>query len=290
MKVQLSRQLDTYGLNASSLKSGILGTCATYLLSTVKPAKIIPIGADSSKTYGRVKNGSVQGALQNLMAIVHDCSSAQVTEFSNRIKSITGNAGIASFIKTFYEILVSKKWHDLDAGTKDKYIDKFIGWLDSTKCIDALELTDTEKSKLRNIDVQVLTDFLLSFLSQDYSRKMYGTDGFAQALTLWHNIIEAIGQNHSPNVAMAWVRGQDSLYANETSAVSASYVMPADEGFSVKASAVKVSAAGEQILVDVGEIDDIISGNVSDTGAKSRRTWPHRNYSSSRGESICPAM
>lgn len=102
----------------------------------------------------------------------------------------------------------------------------------------------------------------MSFLSQDYSRNIYGTDGFAQVLTLWRNI-EAIGQNYSPNIAMAWVRGQDSFYATETSAVPASYVMPASEVvYSAKNSAVRNSAAGEQILVDVEELDDIISENV----------------------------
>lgn len=38
----LCRQLDTYGLNANSVKTGLIGTCATYLLSTVNPAQIIP--------------------------------------------------------------------------------------------------------------------------------------------------------------------------------------------------------------------------------------------------------
>ena len=312
----LSAKIDTRGLDTSSVKTGIIGTCATYVLNFFNPFRILHtamfvgghiwgnyvnkdlekvfiqskekdltssfienfvkylcewtelkretyIGADSSKTYGSVKNVSIEGVLRNLMVIVNDCSESQIEEFKKRISGIVDEVGTKNFILTFYDILPGNKWHKLDASAKSKYIDKFIGWLEDTKCIDALGLTPEKKSKLVNVDLRVLVDFLLSFLSQDYVKNLYGTNGFSQILTLVYNI-KAIGQNHSPNVAMAWVRGQDSWYNNETTKVSALYVMPAGENYAVKTSAVKVSTVEEKILVDVGELDDIISKHVQD--------------------------
>lgn len=241
-----------------------VGNFISYLCNWTELRRNTYVGNDTSKTYGSIENRSIQDALRDLMTIVHDCSPSQITVFSNRLKSLSATAKVASIAKMYYNVFVVDKWYNLSASNKNAYINKIINWLEAIKCFDALELTPEMRSKLVDVDMRVLVDFFMTFLTNDYTTNMYGTDGFTQILTLLRNV-EAIGQNHSPNVAMAWLRAQDSLYANETGKVSASYVMPASEvGYSAKASAMKVSATGEQILSDVVAPENINSEYVED--------------------------
>ena len=245
-------------------RASFVGNFISYLCNWTELRRNTYVGNDTSKTYGSMENRSIQDALRDLMTIVHDCSPSQITVFSNRLKSLSATAKVASIAKMYYNVFVVDKWYNLSASNKNAYINKIINWLEAIKCFDALELTPEMRSKLVDIDMRVLVDFFMTFLTNDYTANMYGTDGFTQILTLLRNV-EAIGQNHSPNVAMAWLRAQDSLYANETGKVSASYVMPASEvGYSAKASAMKVSATGEQILSDVVAPENINSEYVED--------------------------
>ena len=54
------------------------------------------------------------------------------------------------------------------------------------------------------------------FASVDYRNNLYNTKGLTQVLTFARNS-KNILMNHYPEVILAWLRAQDSLYDNETS-------------------------------------------------------------------------
>lgn len=278
--------------------------------------------------YSANNYGSIEGALSDCMEIIFDRSQAQIEEFVNRLKSITDKVGWFDFVKLFYGTFISNKWYDMSDADRAMYTTKILEWLKGTKCFDALELKPAELNNFVNTDMRVSIDFFMNFLSNDYVRNLYETNGCTQILTLINHITQ-IGQNHSPNVAMAWVRVQDSFYDNETSQVRASseeYLLStanlraktasnndireavsreyslttanmragAAINNNVRKAAneeylanVRPSAEGEQVLFDLGEIDDIVSDHVQDVEALlSTRTSVMVEYESGAVEEL----
>ena len=224
------------------------------------------VGNDSTQTYGSLKNGSIEGALRDFMEIVYGCEPAQLTEFSDRLETLSDNMNVASLLQTLLSSFITGKWHDMNADEKNIHINKVISWLEKTNCFDALGVSPAIRNKLLYVDVRLLIDLFMTFLSQDYSNDTYHTDGFAQILTFMRNL-ESIKQNHSPNTGMAWVRAEDSLYANETSRVTASCVDAESEEYALRASEVTASASGEQILMNIDKPNAIISEYIADPAA-----------------------
>ena len=59
--------------------------------------------------------------------------------------------------------------------------------------------------------------------------------------------IGVIGMNHYPEITLAWLRAQDSLYDNDTVRVSA---MPATNSV----TALSVRASEENVIVDIDDL------------------------------------
>lgn len=168
--------------------------------------------------------GDIQTALHHYMTMLYGSPKAETDEFTKRIVSIYNESTWTELFDIVWNAL--RKWDDPGFKYKAHYITKVLKWFEEQKCFDALKsLTAVEKKKLMTVDMPVILNLLLTYASNDYWKKspQYGTNGLAQILTLVSNI-HNIGMNHAPEVTLAWLRAQDSLYKNETEAVTASLV------------------------------------------------------------------
>ena len=195
--------------------------------------------------------GDIQTALRNYAAMFFDCPKSEIDEFKKRLLSIYKDASWKDLLDIAWTAL--REWDNPGFKYKGHYIIKVLKWFKDKKCFDALEsLTDIEKNKLMTVDLPIILNLLMTYASNDYWKQspQYGTNGLAQILTLMSNI-ENIAMNHYPEVTLAWLRAQDTLYKNETAAVTASSV--------INLSNVQVSEIPNEnaIIVAIEEIPDV---------------------------------
>ena len=195
--------------------------------------------------------GDIQTALRNYMTMYFGSPKTETDEFKKRLLSIYKESSWKELFDIVWNAL--RKWDDPGFKYKAHYITKVLKWFKDKKCFDALEsLTDIEKNKLMAVDLPIILNLLLTYASNDYWKRspQYGTNGLAQILTLISNI-ENIGMNHNPEVTLAWLRAQDTLYKNETAAVTASSV--------INLSNVQVSETSNEnaVIVAIEEIPDV---------------------------------
>ena len=166
-----------------------------------------------------VSYGSVQQAARDFMTLFNDFPPDEREEFSKRITDwFTGDLlGTLDLVANFCNALGD--YHTYSSGKKNMVKNKLIEWLKGSKCFDALSLTDAEKDRMLDYDLRTLIDLLMTYLSQDYRHPMYGVEGLAQFLTLLSSV-DTVRLNHYPEVMMAWLRAQDSFYADETERVT----------------------------------------------------------------------
>lgn len=194
----------------------------------------------------------LQGSFRTLVSIVFDAKKEQTDLFMERIKKLWDtDVGWTDLAGIFYYAL--GEWDKPEFKYKKYYTDKIINLLEKNKCFDALELPPAKIKRLKNSALPKIIDFLMKFASVDYRTNKYGTNGLTQVLSLLFNS-DNIGMNHYPEVTLAWLRAQDTLYANETSSVTASNVTSSSipERIANKLNA----SASNGIITEVADIPD----------------------------------
>ena len=176
---------------------------------------------------------NVQPALRDIMLVSVESTNAEVKEFKDRIANLGNIQDLCAAISDV--VLTFGKWDKIDLEHKKQTLNKIVRWLDSTKCFDALNLTDAEKERMLKIDLPPFLDFVMTFLSVDSRNELYDTAGLTQILTLAMNISN-IKMNHYPETNFAWLRAHDSFYDNETASVSSSLTAASEFNETVKAA------------------------------------------------------
>lgn len=176
---------------------------------------------------------NVQPALRDIMLVSVESTNAEVKEFKDRIANLGNIQDLCEAIRDV--VLTFSKWDKIDFEYKKQTLNKIVRWLDSTKCFDALNLTDAEKERMLKIDLPPFLDFVMTFLSVDSRNELYDTAGLTQILTLAMNISN-IKMNHYPETNFAWLRAHDSFYDNETTSVSSSLTAVSEFSENVKAA------------------------------------------------------
>ncbi|MBQ7560565.1 MAG: Ig-like domain-containing protein [Synergistaceae bacterium] len=167
---------------------------------------------------------NLQTAFRDYMAIIYDASTAQIELLNERLRKLWDiDVGKSDVIGIVWYAL--GEWDKPDFKHKEYYTNKLINLLEKNKCYDALKLTNSVKDKLMRIDLPKILDFIMTFASVDYRNNLYSTKGLTQILTFANNS-KNISMNHYPEVILAWLRAQDSLYDNETSQVTAKNYTP----------------------------------------------------------------
>ena len=251
--INFSDDFKVYGLNTAQLKSALVSTATplTFMLHAIgmglsmkedKKNLIIRKGTNISmdafldeffsnlcswtsmtrKAYSdghMAVKSSVQTAARDYMAIVFDSTPKELDDFTDSLIGLWKNdkIGVLDLLGIFMNAF--GEWHKPDFTKKDYYIAKFVNWMKESGAYDKLNLSKAEKDQLMTKDLPVLADFLMTYLSADYRNNLHNTDGMTQLLTFLANA-ENIMSNHYPEVNLAWLRAQDSLYEKETSAVS----------------------------------------------------------------------
>ena len=136
------------------------------------------------------------------------------------------------------------------------YTNRVIKWFEETNSLDALSLSSPEQEKFLRSDLPVILSVVLTAAADDFSNRLHGTYGLTQFATLIGNI-GVIGMNHYPEITLAWLRAQDSLYDNDTVRVSAIPV-------TALVTASNVRASEENVIVDVDDIPDFFAEHGAD--------------------------
>ena len=207
------------------LMSGYLDDLVDHMCSLTRLNRAVYNGGHNITSEKFTIYGDIQTALRNYAAMFFDCPKSEIDEFKKRLLSIYKDASWKDLLDIAWTAL--RKWDDPGFKYKGHYIIKVLKWFKDKKCFDALEsLTDIEKNKLITVDLPIILNLLMTYASNDYWKQspQYGTNGLAQILTLMSNV-ENIAMNHYPEVTLAWLRAQDTLYKNETAAVTASSVI-----------------------------------------------------------------
>ena len=170
--------------------------------------------------------GNVQRSLRGVMSILYGSSSLERSMFMSRFTSQWKTKDPA-------------KWGELGG---------FIFY--------ALNLPAPQKEKLLRADLPVILNLILTVAASDYNNSLHGTRGLSQFSTLIGNVGN-IGMNHQPEITLAWLRAQDSLYDTETTQASASNVTPTRASVPVRAS-----EAG--VIVGVDEVPEMYAVHGTD--------------------------
>ncbi len=204
---------------------------------------------------GYLIDGNIQGALRDCMSILYGSTTGETKAFGDNLKSFWNNAGINKW-KELLELIVYplRKWNEPQWPYKEYYIMKAVHWLDDSNCFVPLNLEAPEKEKLLRTDMPVLMEFLLTYAAADYQSELHGTSGLSQLLTFIANA-HNIGMNHYPEVTLAWLRAQDSLYDKEIVSPFVSAVsFTTAEGR--RTNSLVASTSGK-VIIGVGEIPDV---------------------------------
>ena len=161
----------------------------------------------------------LQPILHDIMMIVYDAHPARIELFNERLQKLL-DKDVTKIDLLGILVFAMGKWDKPGYPHKDYYINKVIDKLIQAKCIEALGLKYPVRQKLIRIDLPVLLDLLMTFMSVDYTHNLYETRGLTQTFTFLFNSAN-IGLNHVPEVTLAWLRADDPLYSNETSSVQA---------------------------------------------------------------------
>ncbi len=203
---------------------------------------------------GYLLDENIQGALRDCMSILYGSTTQETKAFGDNLKSFWEKAGINKWIELVELIIYPlRKWNEPKWKYKEYYIKKAIRWLDDSKCFVPLNLGASEKEKLLRTDMPILMEFLLTYAVSDYQKELHGTSGLSQLLTFAANA-HNIGMNHYPEVTLAWLRAQDTLYNNETTVPTVSTVSIASA--ETPAAAVAAEASGK-IIIGIGEVPDV---------------------------------
>ncbi|MBQ8693334.1 MAG: chitobiase/beta-hexosaminidase C-terminal domain-containing protein [Synergistaceae bacterium] len=201
---------------------------------------------------GYLIDGNIQGALRDCMAIIYGSRTEETKAFIEYLKSFWREAGLNKW-KELAELIIYplRKWTEPQWPYKEYYIKKAVRWLDDSNCFMPLDLPAPEKEKLLRVDMPILMQFVLDYGATDYQQELHGTSGLSQILTFLANA-RNIGMNHYPEVTLAWLRAQDSLYDNETLKPSAA----AAANFNANAKA-HAASASDKIIIGFDEIPDM---------------------------------
>ena len=194
---------------------------------------------------GYVKN--LQSALRDLMSIIYDVHPARLELFRERLRRLwEKDVGKSDILGVVWYAL--GEWDKPNFKYKTYYTNKLINLLEKNKCVEALKLPYAVRQKLMRLDIPLLLNFIMTFASVDYRNNLYNTRGLTQVLTFALNS-KNIMVNHDPEVTLAWLRAQDSLYDNEKESVTAS---------SVTASLTpEVHATDSDVVTDIYEPSEI---------------------------------
>ena len=195
----------------------------------------------------------LQTALRNYTSIVFDAHPAQLELFNERLLKLWDkDVGKIDILGAIWYAL--GEWGKPNFKHKAFYINKVINLLEKNKCYDALMLPYAEKQKLMRIDLPLLLDFIMTFASEDYRNNLYNTRGLTQILTFAFNS-KNIMMNHYPEVTLAWLRTQDSLYDNELDGVNSAHVMNDEINTAVNI----YTAESEGIITNITEVPEIFA-------------------------------
>ena len=205
---------------------------------------------------GYIIDGNIQGALRDCMSILYGSTTQETKAFGDNLKSFWKNAGVNKW-KELVELIIYplRKWNEPQWQYKEYYINKAIRWLDDSNCFVPLNLEAPEKEKLLRTDMPILIQFLLTYAATDYQTELHGTSGLSQLLTFLANA-HNIGMNHYPEVTLAWLRAQDSLYDNEMTIPSVSIVSAASTSTETPVASVATDTS-DKIIIGIGEIPDV---------------------------------
>ena len=157
---------------------------------------------------------SIENAARNMMAMAFDSTFEELNLFKDSVVALWG--GTTHFYDLLFLIYGGlSSYHKMSEEHRLVIANQLIDWIDSTKVLNKLNLKPEEADRMKKKDLPTLCRFLLTFLSRDYDKGTYGTDGMEQILTFAANVGN-IMSNHFPEVNLAWLRVQDSLYDNET--------------------------------------------------------------------------
>ena len=203
---------------------------------------------------GYLIDGNIQGALRDCMSILYGSTTEETKAFGDNLKSFWKNAGINKW-KELVELIIYplRKWNEPQWSYKAYYIKKAIRWLDDSDCFVPLNLDAPEKEKLLRTDMPILMEFLLTYAASDYQSELHGTSGLSQLLTFLANA-HNIGMNHYPEVTLAWLRAQDTLYDNETTVPTVSTVSIASTETPM---AIVAADNNDKVVIGIGEIPDV---------------------------------
>ena len=204
---------------------------------------------------GYLIDGNIQGALRDCMAIIYGSRTEETKAFIEYLKSFWREAGLNKW-KELAELIIYplRKWTEPQWPYKEYYIKKAVRWLDDSNCFMPLDLPASEKEKLLRVDMPILMQFVLDYSAADYQQELHRTSGLSQILTFLANASN-IGMNHYPEVTLAWLRAQDSLYDNETLKQSAASLAVAKTAeANAKAHA---ASASDKIIIGFDEIPDM---------------------------------
>ncbi|MBQ7196841.1 MAG: hypothetical protein IJS40_05475 [Synergistaceae bacterium] len=213
----------------------------------------------------KITDRTLEDSLRDVMYALHAGSSKNFENFCSKLRNKFSFDNLTGF--DICEALVSMfgKGVTDNIGYYNATLMRLIQ--DSGAFSELRHLNNAEISKLRDNDLLVLINLATAFLLKDYDAHLYDTRGLSHVMTLIEYIAK-IGDNHSPNVAMAWLRADDSLYESETTQVAAVSVAEFSDLDYLNVAEVKISAEGDQVLLDVGEVDDLVSDYVKDINVK----------------------
>jgi hypothetical protein len=163
-----------------------------------------------------VQINSIENAARNSMAMAFDSTFEELNLFKDSVIALWG-AGTHLYDLVLLLSNGLSNYHKLSDKQRLTIVNQLIDWIDSTKLLGKLNLRPEEEDRLKKKDLPALCKLLLTFLSRDYDKGTYGTDGLEQILTFAANAGN-IMSNHYPEVNLAWLRAQDSLYDNEATA------------------------------------------------------------------------
>lgn len=212
----------------------------------------VSISSDRYTVYG-----NVQRSLRALMSLMYGSNTAGKNVFLARFlsqwktKSLSKWGELSGFI--FYCL---REWNNPGFKYKPLYINRVIKWFEDTNSLEAFNLSSPEQEKLLRAELPVVVSLILTLAADDFSNRLHKTYGLTQLATLIGNI-GVIGMNHHPEVTLAWLRAQDSLYDNDTARVSAMPVIFSPSDSNVRASEVSV-------IVDVDDLPDFFAPHGSD--------------------------
>ncbi len=199
---------------------------------------------------GYITYGNLQRALRELMVLYGSGSLSVLTSAFQKADTSTLTSLAAPLLNAL------PQWYNPGFSYKPMYINRITHFLNKNALAN-LEAPYPVGEKITRATLPIILNLLLTFAAADAGNPLHGTLGLSQLATLVGNIGH-VGINHYPEVTFAWLRAQDSLYANETARISAT--APAF-------TPTNANASDGAVIVDIDALSDFFTVHGADPAA-----------------------